>query len=252
MKITVLGSGSSFSASSRFNSCYLVEAGNEAFLIDCGSDALRAIQKSKVDLFSIKRIFITHMHADHCGGLPAVLTAMHVLDRKERVEVYVPFTQLEFVRVWLTNLFIFDERMSFGISLLPLLTGELVLEGNVRMEFFGTSHLDKYAEHLKPAGISPVSFSVAVHEGNGNFFFSSDISSAEEVEDHIRDSVSLIETTHPSLAEIASLAGRNGDRVYFTHIPQELENGGEWRERLRSEFGIKELNVVRDGQILTV
>ncbi len=94
VRIKVLGSGSAFSGLKRFNSCCFVEAGMNKFLIDCGSDALRAIQKARVDLLSIQKIFITHFHADHCGGVPAVLTAMHVLERKEPVEVYVPFNAI--------------------------------------------------------------------------------------------------------------------------------------------------------------
>ncbi|MCL5268253.1 MAG: ribonuclease Z [Bacteroidetes bacterium] len=252
MKITVLGSGSAYSDSHRFNSCYLVEASDDRFLLDCGSDALRALQNADVDPSSIQKIFITHMHADHCGGLPAVLTAMHVLGRKEPIEVYIPFTQLDFVSLWLDNFFIFNDRMSFKISLLPLAGGEIKLSDCVRLEFVQTNHLVKYMELSKAAGINPVSFSVVVREEGKKFFFSSDLDSLDEVKSHIRDSVSLIEATHPSLDEIAALAGERSGVLYFTHIPMELENDGEWRKKLSLEFGIQKLNLVQDGQVLTL
>lgn len=252
MKVTVLGSGSAFSSPERHNSCYLIEAGDSKFLLDCGSDAMRGLQSANVDLFSIQKIFITHMHADHCGGLPAVLTAMHVLERKDPIEVFVPFSQHDFVKVWLDNLFIYNGRMSFAISLLPLIAGELDLPDGVGLEFHQTGHLDKYVEISAVAGIDPVSFSVIVREGGRKFFFSSDIDSLDEARAHMDGSVSLIEATHPTLAEIADLTRGGNANLFFTHIPQELERDGEWTKRLKSEFGIESLNAVQDGQVLTV
>ncbi len=252
MRVTVLGSGSAFSSPERHNSCYLVEAGDNRLLLDCGSDAMRALQSANIDLFSIQKIFITHMHADHCGGLPAVLTAMHVLERKSPIEVYVPFSQLDFVKIWLENFFIYNGRMSFAVSLLPLKAGELELPNAVRLEFHRTKHLEKYLETSRAAGIDPVSFSVTVREGDRKFFFSSDLDSPDEAKPHMNGSVSLIEATHATLDQIAELTRGGSDDLFFTHIPQELESNGEWTKRLNSEFGIRNLNTVRDGQVLTI
>ncbi|MGO9480710.1 MAG: MBL fold metallo-hydrolase [Candidatus Kryptoniota bacterium] len=252
MRIKVLGSGSAFSGLKRFNSCCFVEAGMNKFLIDCGSDALRAIQKARVDLLSIQKIFITHFHADHCGGVPAVLTAMHVLERKEPVEVYVPSTQLEFTRIWLANVFIFNERMSFKTSLLPIEGGGINLRGNIKLEFIRTSHLEKYLEFAEKAGINARSFSVIVREKNKKFFFSSYFRSTDEIMQHLDSSLALVEAAHPTLKEIADISMRKSNNVFFTHIPQELETGGAWRKELRTKFGVRKLNIVHDGQVLII
>lgn len=252
MRVTVLGSGSAFSSPDRHNSCYLIEAGGNKLLLDCGSDAMRALQSAKVDLFSIQKIFITHMHADHCGGLPAVLTAMHVLERKDPVEVYIPFSQVDFVKIWLANFFMYNGRMSFAVSLLPLKAGEIELSDAVKLEFHATRHLEKYLEMSGGTSIAPLSFSVVVREGDRTFFFSSDLNSIDEANPYIDSSVSLIEATHPTLQEIARLTRGGGTSLFFTHIPQELEADGEWTKRLESEFGIRNLNTVQDGQVLTV
>ena len=252
MKITVLGSGSAFSDPSRFNSAYLVESEDQTFLIDCGSDALRALQKAKTDLFSIGDIFLTHLHADHSGGLPAVLTAMHVLDRKSPVEVHVPSTQLEFVRLWLANLFIYNRRMSFETTLVPIHAGTKKLNAHLEIEFIPTKHLQKYAEHAAAAEIKPLSFSVIVREGNNSFFFSSDFGSINEVRSYLECSLALVEATHPNIEDIAEITKRPHGRIFLTHIPQELEIGGKWRSELYSKFNVEELNVVHDGQVFTI
>ena len=252
MKITVLGSGSAFSSLSRFNSSCFVEAGMNKFLIDCGSDALRAIQKAGVALLSIQKIFITHLHADHCGGVPAVLTAMHVLGRKEPVEVYIPSTQLEFTKIWLANVFIYNKKMSFETMLLPIEGGEINLRGDVKLEFMQTNHLEKYLEYAEKAGINARSFSMIVREGNKKFFFSSDVGSIDEITQHLDGSLSLIEAAHPTLEEMADISRKKSNSVFFTHIPQELETRGTWRKELHSKFGVEKLNIVHDGQVLKI
>lgn len=252
MRITVLGSGSAYSDISRFNSCYYVEARDERFLIDCGSDAMRAMQKAGTDFMSVREIFITHMHADHAAGLPAVLTAMHVQEREKPLDVYIPHTQLEFARAWLANMYIYNERMSFDISLLPLRPGEVKLENDVALEFIPNRHLEKYLKYATALGITPVGYSVAVREGKKQFYFSGDLASMEETKGHLTGDASLVEATHPALEEVAALSAGNGRSLYFTHIPQELEEGAEWRRELASRFGIREINSVHDGQVIVL
>lgn len=252
MKITVLGSGSAYSDITRFNSCYCVEAENEKFLIDCGSDAMRAMQRGNIDFMSIREIFITHMHADHSAGLPAVLTAMHVKEREKPLEVYIPHTQVKFAETWLANMFIYREKMSFDISLLPLNPGVLKLEGGVTLEFSPNKHLNKYLKYAAVLGITPVGYSVTVKEGEKRFYFSSDLASLDEAKGNLAGGVSFVEATHPPLNEIAEMSVTGGKSLYFTHIPQELEEGAEWREELACRFGIREFNSVHDGQVIDV
>lgn len=253
MKITVLGSGSAVSNPGRFNSCYMVEVKGSCLLIDCGSDALRALQAQRVDLSSVNEIVITHMHADHCAGLPAVLTAMHVLGRKEPIVIRIPYTQLEFVNLWLANLFIYKGRMSFDFNLIPIRTGKVPVGSESELEFNQTRHLEKYAQYAGSFGISPLSFSIIVREKNRTFFFSSDINSTDEVKSFVEmNSVSLIEATHPPMVEIAEMAKSAAGNIFFTHIPRELEPEGEWTEELRVQHGVFNLNMVHDGQIFEV
>ena len=252
MKITVLGSGSAYSDLNRFNSAYLVEIAGLTLMIDCGSDALRALQKAGVNLFSIKDIFITHMHADHCGGLPAVLTAMHVQGRINPISIHIPSTQLEFVRSWFANLFIYNERWSFKMELLPLSAGRRKLAENIELEFVSTDHLEKYAESARKFGIDPLSFAVIIREEGKSFFFSSDFDSINEIDPYLNSSLAFVESAHPGLKDVAKISAEAGGRIFLTHVPQELESNGSWRKELNSKFGIKEINVVHDGQIFNL
>lgn len=70
MKITVLGSGSAFTMKN-YQSNYLVESddGKSNLLIDCGSDIRFALRDMKLSYKDIQNIYISHLHADHCGGM---------------------------------------------------------------------------------------------------------------------------------------------------------------------------------------
>jgi Beta-lactamase superfamily domain len=252
MKITVLGSGSAFSSVSRFNSCYHVEAGGRKFMIDCGSDAMRAMQKAEIDFFSLEEIFVTHMHADHSAGLPAVLTGMHVLGRTEPLKIHVPYPQIDFVKLWLANMFVYEDRLSFRYSLLPLKAGRVDMGNGTELQFIGTRHLDKYSTYAAAFGITTVSFSAIVREGKRKFFFSSDLASLDEAKEYMPGGVTFLEATHPPLAEVSALAAEDRADVYFTHIPMELEDGGEWRKELAVKLGFGEINMLRDGQVIII
>jgi ribonuclease BN (tRNA processing enzyme) len=248
MRITVLGSGSAYSDPSRFNSCYLVEAKENYFIIDCGSDALRAFQKYKVDMFRIQKIILTHMHADHSAGIPAVLTAMHVTGRSQPLQIFVPKSQLGFVSSWLSNMYIFPQRMGFEIDLYPIVKFGSCIVGGVNINFIPSNHLIKYSEYARHLNLGMESFSILLKENDHTFYYTGDIDSFSEIKDFLEQDLVFVDSTHLSLDDISRLAGADKRNVAFTHIPQELEEDGIWRKDLQTRFGVKHLNLVHDGQ----
>lgn len=47
----------------------LISETNETFMIDCGSDARHSLYKHKMTHRNINNVYISHLHADHVGGL---------------------------------------------------------------------------------------------------------------------------------------------------------------------------------------
>ena len=68
MKITFIGSGSAFTTNN-YHSNILVTSNNKNLLVDCGSDARFALKDAGYSYTDIDSIFVSHLHADHIGGL---------------------------------------------------------------------------------------------------------------------------------------------------------------------------------------
>jgi ribonuclease BN (tRNA processing enzyme) len=70
MRLTLLGTGSAFTLENSQTN-YLVEIGDFKMLIDCGSDCRKALYEvTGLTYNDINAVFITHLHDDHCYGLP--------------------------------------------------------------------------------------------------------------------------------------------------------------------------------------
>jgi ribonuclease BN (tRNA processing enzyme) len=91
MRLKVLGSGDAFGSGGRFNTCFLVEGAEASFLIDCGASAMISIRRFGVDPNRIGAIFLSHLHADHFGGVPFfILDAQYVSRRREPLVLVGP------------------------------------------------------------------------------------------------------------------------------------------------------------------
>ena len=73
MTVTFVGSGDAFGAGGRFQACFLVDAPSIHFAIDFGSTSLVALNKMVIPHNSIDAIVLSHIHGDHCGGIPFML-----------------------------------------------------------------------------------------------------------------------------------------------------------------------------------
>lgn len=77
VRVTFVGSGDAFGTGGRFQTCILVDAPNVRFAIDFGASSLIALNKLEIPHNSIDAILLTHIHGDHCGGIPfMVMDAM--------------------------------------------------------------------------------------------------------------------------------------------------------------------------------
>jgi len=70
MRVKFLGSGDAFGSGGRYNACFLLEATERRYLIDCGASSMIALRKFEIDPNTIDAIFVSHFDIDHFGGAP--------------------------------------------------------------------------------------------------------------------------------------------------------------------------------------
>ena len=59
-------------------------------LVDCGEGTQHRILRTPLSLMSLRAVFITHMHGDHCYGLPGLLASAGMLGRLEPLTIVGP------------------------------------------------------------------------------------------------------------------------------------------------------------------
>lgn len=71
MKLTFLGSGSAFTvgANNYHSNMLLEDEDKNRLLIDCGSDIRHSLHEQNLSHKDIHDVYISHLHADHAGGL---------------------------------------------------------------------------------------------------------------------------------------------------------------------------------------
>ena len=89
-ELLILGSSSAAPTTLRNPSAQLLNIAERFFLIDCGESTQIQLRKYKAKFQKIDHIFISHLHGDHFLGLPGFLSSMHLLGRKQDINIYCP------------------------------------------------------------------------------------------------------------------------------------------------------------------
>ncbi len=84
----VLGCGDAFSSGGRLHTCFLLYGESEdaalpPTLLDCGATSLAAMKGRGIEPAAIRTILVTHLHGDHFGGLPFLLSDAHYRARRK-------------------------------------------------------------------------------------------------------------------------------------------------------------------------
>ncbi|HEY6935425.1 MAG TPA: ribonuclease Z [Marmoricola sp.] len=88
-ELVVLGTASQVPTRTRAHHGAVLRWDDEVVLFDPGEGTQRQLTLAGISAAAITRICITHLHGDHCLGLPGVLQRM-ALDRAEAVDLYFP------------------------------------------------------------------------------------------------------------------------------------------------------------------
>ena len=88
--LTILGFNSAIPTVTSSPTAQFLEMEERSFLIDCGEGTQVQLRKAKARFSKINNIFISHLHGDHCFGLPGLIASFRLLGREMPLNVYGP------------------------------------------------------------------------------------------------------------------------------------------------------------------
>ena len=88
--VVMLGTGTPNPDPERSGPAVAVIAGGQPYLVDCGPGVVRRAAAAGIEMPSLNRLFITHLHSDHTLGYADLILTPWVLEREQPLEVYGP------------------------------------------------------------------------------------------------------------------------------------------------------------------
>lgn len=89
-KVHILGCGSALPTLQHNASSQIVELREKLFMIDCGEGTQIQLRRSHIHFSKIIAVFISHLHGDHCFGLPGMISTFGMTGRTAPLHIYAP------------------------------------------------------------------------------------------------------------------------------------------------------------------
>lgn len=183
MDILMIGTGNAF-AKKYYNNNALIYGHQFNLLIDCGTTAPLALHELEIELPDINAVLLTHIHADHVGGIEEFAFRMRFVHSDEpKRQLLIPETLIE--PLWEHTLkgglaqYEWETLQDF-FDVVPLKEDELyTLTSDLQLQILRTDHIP-----------NKLSYSVLI---NDNFFYSADMQfNPELVTSLVRDQGRLV------------------------------------------------------------
>jgi len=156
MKIVYLGTSAAAPTVERSLTCICLVRENEVLMFDAGEGAQIAYLKAGLPWNKKMRIFVTHLHGDHCLGILGLLQTMSLQKRTETIEIYGPAGIEEFITA---NIKVLNFGLPFPVFITIVEEGNVVNEENYQVNCCEAQH-----------GIPAYSYSFEENEKPGIFY----------------------------------------------------------------------------------
>lgn len=113
----ILGCGSALPTTKHALSSQVINLREKLFMIDCGEGTQLQFRKTKLNFNRLGHIFISHLHGDHCFGLPGLLSTLALLGRTADLVIHA---HPEAEKVFQPQLDFFCREMPYKVSFNPV------------------------------------------------------------------------------------------------------------------------------------
>ena len=137
MKLVFLGTSAAQPTENRGLSCICLEKDGEILMFDAGESAQISFMKSGLGWNKKMKLFVTHMHGDHCVGILGLLQTMSMQNRTETLEIFGPKGIEEFIAA---NIKILNFGLSFPILITTIKEGKIFEDEKFSMYVCKANH----------------------------------------------------------------------------------------------------------------
>lgn len=89
-RVSILGCGSALPTLRHCASSQVVELRDKKFMVDCGEGTQMQLRRARIGFNSIRAVFISHIHGDHCFGLIGMISTFGLQGRTAPLQIHAP------------------------------------------------------------------------------------------------------------------------------------------------------------------
>lgn len=221
-RFAFLGTSGAVPSAERDTTSLVVEHLGQLLLVDCGGSPVQRLRRLGLDPLRLAAVAITHLHADHAYGLPALVQSLVLLGRRGPLPVVCRPEHVDALQALLTLFNLLGRERSIAVPLEPI---DLV-PGARALSLSGLTLTTASNAH----GSMP-NFAVRVDVGGRSFVYSSDTEPCDPVVDLARGADTLVHEatfperdrgrfgTHSTAADAGAVAARAGvRRLILAHV----------------------------------
>lgn len=140
MEITLLGTSSGTPTKSRNVSGAIVSSleSKKWYLVDCGEGTQHQVLHTRYSLSNLQAIFISHVHGDHCYGLPGLLASAAMSGRLNPLKIVCPGGVKKFMEVMVKET---QMKLPYEVKFIDIesITSSLKIE-KIKIDIIRLSH----------------------------------------------------------------------------------------------------------------
>ena len=211
MRVTLLGTGTPFPRRGQACPCIFVEAGDHKFLLDCGPGAPANFTSLEIPFAYVDKVFLTHHHVDHIGGLDHFWIGGWTYGRRTPLRVWGPagtdaiIEHFKGIYEWdiETRRRVFETLAGSEIECAEYDEGVVYDDDGLKITAFIVDHTppqNTYGFRIEAAGRTLV--------------FSGDTKKCQNLIDHAQDADVIIHESFPPVEIYAAKAGRPAELAH--------------------------------------
>lgn len=113
-ELNILGCGSALPTTRHFPSSQVLNLRDKLYMVDCGEGAQIQFRSIGLNFNRLNHIFLSHLHGDHCFGLPGLLSTLNLLGKTGELVIH---GQPDIEKVFRPILDYFCTGMTYSIRL---------------------------------------------------------------------------------------------------------------------------------------